>query len=78
MAHEICAEYDDHTQVYGTMVEIDDSFDHAFGTEKVTSYEIKDIHVIVFIGTFDYDVTRSLTESELDYFKTWLIAKQMG
>ena len=61
--------YDDHTLLYGTIREEDDSFDHEFGVEKRSHLEVGDFHVIVYIGGIDYDVTKGLKPEELQSFK---------
>ena len=67
--------YDEHTMLVGTLFEQDDSFDHELGIERVFDTDVKDFHVVCYIGGMDYDVTSSFTDKQLQYFKEWFIDK---
>ena len=67
--------HSDECLLIGDVVEIDGSFDHAFGVERARSIELKDFHVIVYIGNFDYDLTKGFEPKELDYFKEFFLDK---
>ena len=46
----------------GEISEIDESFDHAFGTENRTRIVVEDFSILMFMNSFEYDVTRSFRE----------------
>lgn len=55
--------------------ETDESFDHAFGTEKRRVVEIEDLHVILYVDGIDHDVTSSFSEQQLFSFSEQLLEK---
>lgn len=51
---------------------IDDSFDHALGTERILSARVKCCYLITYIGDMQFDVTSYFEEKHpkmLDLFK---------
>lgn len=73
-------EYDDHTMFTGTIDEVDESFDHEFGTEKRVSYEASDFHIVVWIGGIDHDVTSAIKTNHpklFDLYKSTFVEKYM-
>lgn len=59
--------------VIGRLSEVDTSFSHAFGTKHETQYEVDEIKVLTFIDGTEYDITKALTEKELENFKDQLL-----
>lgn len=49
--------YDGHTLLSGDVRVVHDSFDHAFGREKLQSVEVENFEVRVWIGDNDLDLS---------------------
>lgn len=64
-------EYDDHTLFIGEIEEVDESFDHAFGVEKRTGYELKDFSIVVYISNMDHDVTSAIENNDPKLFELY-------
>ena len=60
---------DIHTLLIGEFENVDNSFDHGFGCHQQNDIELKEFNVIVYINNMDYDITKALSEKELNYFK---------
>lgn len=74
-------EYDENTLLIGEIIEQDESFDHAFGTEKRVSHEVENFSIIVYINNIDYDVTESIKENSpkcYEGFKEDFITKYLS
>lgn len=63
--------YDDHTLFLGEIVEEDESFDHAFGTEKRSSFKVEDFTIVVFIQEMEHDVTVSIEQNSPKLFELY-------
>ena len=72
---EIEYDYNDQTLIRATIKPVDDSYDHAFGTERVTDYEVTEINVLAYVMGFDCDVTNSLNKHQIEYCKEWVLEK---
>jgi hypothetical protein len=62
----------------GEVSEIDESFDHAFGTENRTRIVVEDFSILMFMESFEYDVTRSFREvhqSTYARLREWFLQK---
>jgi hypothetical protein len=70
---EVEWEKDNNCLVVGYLSEVDTSFSHAFGTHHELQYEVDHITVFVFISGTEYDITKALTEKELENFKDQLL-----
>jgi len=68
---ELELQYDDHTVLIVTVAENDASFDHEFGTERASAMEVESVSIVTYIGDMDYDVTKSMSEKEIEYFREW-------
>lgn len=69
-------EYDDHTFVYAAVEMIDDSYDDEFGVVRARNHpEIESLSVVTYMGGFEYDVTKALSEAELKYFEEWALER---
>ena len=64
---------DENILVVGDVIRSDGSFDHAFGTEPGTEYEVEDLQVYVWICGEDYDVIDLLKKDDIDNIKDRLI-----
>jgi hypothetical protein len=70
---EVEWEKDNNCLVVGYLSEVDTSFSHAFGTHHELQYEVDHITVFVFISGTEYDITKALTEKELENFKDQIL-----
>ena len=48
----------------GDIKKIDASFDHEFGTQKETDYEISDFRILLVDGVMEVDITESVKKQE--------------
>ena len=55
--------YSDHLDLIIDYDEVDESFDHEFGTKKETGFEINSVAYIIYIDGIDFDVTASMQET---------------
>lgn len=49
------------------------AFDHAFGTERIQSFDVSECRVITWIAGIDYDVTDCLPQALVDRWCEQLI-----
>ena len=63
--------YDDKTIIVAKYVIEDCSFAHEFGTEIQEQLVVEEINVVTYIGNIDYDITKALSDKQLDYFIEW-------
>lgn len=61
-------EIDPHTIMYATVEEIDESFDHASGTERLLVFEITDCAIITYIANVGFDITEFLECNHKKFF----------
>lgn len=66
-----------HVLVYD-IKNVDESFDHAFGSKQILDVEIEVKAVIAYIGGFDYDITGSLPKKWLDLWAEDAREKEIG
>ena len=73
--------YDKNCVFIGDIEETDESFDHAFGTQKVSGFNVKDFSVVVYIGSIDHDITKCVSESAprlFEFYKQWFINQYLA
>jgi len=67
--------YDDRTLIIADIDEEDASFSHEFGLEKRSELVFKQFNIVTYIGNIDYDVTKAMSEEQIEYFKEWFKEK---
>jgi hypothetical protein len=56
-------QYNESILLVGNLVWEDQSFSHEFGRESVDNYTVEDLHIILYVDGFDYDMTKSFKDS---------------
>jgi hypothetical protein len=64
----------ENTTISGDVREVDGSFTHEFGVEKVSHLEVSDLTVSIEIAGNIFDVTTGLNAAQLDFIREKFIA----
>lgn len=57
--------------VEGSVVIVDDSYSHAFGTKYGRALEIKDFRILFYIDGTEFDITQSIKEKNPFEYSGW-------
>jgi hypothetical protein len=60
------------------VVETNEGFDHEFGREEGSGYEVRDLHVIHYIENMDWDLTKGYPDWKIELLKREAIQRRLG